>query len=168
MTLKKRLRPIKKSFELRHMSRKYVWKLLHWDYWPKGSLTRIWRNGDMTHECPAVVQSQNTENSFPKRGMDMQIVSEVVLGINNGGPSCCRSAEHERRWHQMLTSSCSLRQGWRGVCESRKSAIFAMSGFFLHNCITPSSPNCTNMLYRYEYFWQCLTYEYCVLDPHSW
>ena len=24
------------------------------------------------------------------------------------------------------------------------------------------------MLYRYKYCWQCLTYEYCVLDLHSW
>ena len=32
----------------------------------------------MTHECPAVVRSQN---SFAQKGMDMQIISEVVLGI---------------------------------------------------------------------------------------
>ena len=32
----------------------------------------------MTHECPAVVWSQN---SFAQKGMDMQIISEVVLGI---------------------------------------------------------------------------------------
>ena len=24
------------------------------------------------------------------------------------------------------------------------------------------------MLYRYKYCWQCLTYEYCVLNLHSW
>ena len=46
MTQKKRLRPVKKNSELHHMSRKYVWKLLHWDYWPKRSLMQIWRKFD--------------------------------------------------------------------------------------------------------------------------
>ena len=37
-------------------------------------------------------------------------------------------------------------RGGGGVCESRKSTISVMSGLFLHNCITLSSPNCTNIL----------------------
>ena len=77
----------------------------------------------------------------------MQIVNGVVLGVDNSGPSCCLSAEGQKRLHQMWPSSRSLRQGGGGGgCESRKSPISVMSGLFLHNCITPSSPNCTNML----------------------
>ena len=100
----------------------------------------------------------------------MQIVGGVISGFGSGGPSCCPSAERQKRWHSMLSLSRSLRQGWGGggICGSCGSAISVMSGLFLHIWITPTSPNCINMLYRYEYCWQCLTYEYCVMDPHSW
>ena len=92
----------------------------------------------------------------------MQIVNGVVLGVDNSGPSCCLSAEGQKRLHRMSSSSRSLRQGWESV-----GLVKVMSGLFLPNFITPSSPNCTNMLCRSVYYQQCLVYEHCVLDPHS-
>ena len=73
----------------------------------------------------------------------MQIVGGVASSSGSGGPSCCLSAEHQIRGHRMSSLSRSLRQGVkREVCEYCLSAISVMSGLFLHNCITPTSPNC--------------------------
>ena len=128
---------------------------------PKGfdaNLMQWWHDAWMPSRCPI------SKKLHPKRHGCANCEWSC---FGNGGPSCCLSAELQKRWHRMSSLSCSLRQGG-GVCRSCKSAISIMSGLFLHNCITPSSPNCINMLYCYEYCWQCLTYEYCVLDPHSW
>ena len=146
-TSKKRLRPVKKNSELHHMSRKYVWKLLHWDYWPKRSLMQIWCNSDMTKKCLAHVQSQY--NLTLKRH-GYAIMSEGVLGFGLSEPSCCLSIERQKTVLNVFFKSFT-QAGMGGVYWSHKSAISAMSGLFLHNCITPFSPKCTNMLYRYGY-----------------
>ena len=79
--------------------------------------------------------------------MDMQVVGGATSGSGSYGPSCCLSAEHQIRGHRMSSLSRSLRQGVkREVCEYCWRAISVMSGLFLHNCITPTSPNCINVI----------------------
>ena len=84
--------------------------------------------------------------------MDMQIISEVVLGITTVIlPAACQLSVRKDCTECPLQVVYSGRGGG-GVCESLKSAISVMSGLFLQNCITPSSPNCTNMLCHCEYY----------------
>ena len=140
MTLIKRMRPVKKSSKLCHVSRKICVKIVALELLAQKDLMQIWCNGDMTHECPAAVPSWG---NLTLRRMDTQVVG-VTLGPGSGGPSCCLSAEHQARGHRMLSLSHSLRQRTRGggICRSCESAISVMSGSFLHNCITPTSPKC--------------------------
>ena len=60
----------------------------------------------------------------------MQIVGEVGLGIDSSGPSCCLSAEHQKRWHRMSSLSCSLRQGWGGSVSIVKALFLSCPGYF--------------------------------------
>ena len=71
-------------------------------------LTRILRNGDMMHECPATVPSRG---NLTLRGMDMQIAGGVTSSSDSGGPFSCLLAEHQIRGHKILSLSRSLRQG---------------------------------------------------------
>ena len=68
MTLKKRLRPAKKSSELRHVSRKTYVKIFAVELLAQKDLTQIWRNTGMTRECPAAI---STVSGFGQRGMGM-------------------------------------------------------------------------------------------------
>ena len=62
----------------------------------------------------------------------MQIVNGVVLGVDNSGPSCCLSAEGQKRLHQMWPSSRSLRQvGGGAESVSLVKALFlSCPGYF--------------------------------------
>ena len=70
MTLKKGLRPAKKSSELRHVSRKICVKIVALELLAQKDLTRMLRNGDMTHECPAAVPSRS---NLTLRGIDIRL-----------------------------------------------------------------------------------------------
>ena len=83
---KKGLRPVKKSSELRHVSRKACVKIVALELLAQKDSTRMWRDGDMTHWCPAAVPSQS---NLTLSGMDMQVVGGVASGSGSSGPSCC-------------------------------------------------------------------------------
>ena len=90
------------------MSRKICVKIVALELLAQKDLTRMLRNGDMTHECPAAVPSRS---NLTLRGMDMLVVGGVASGSGSGGPSCCLSAEHQIRGHRMSSLSRSPRQG---------------------------------------------------------
>ena len=111
-------------------------------------LKGVWREfGAIVTWCRNAQLMSNPKTTWHKRGMDMHNYEwrsfgfrqqrTFLLPINRASKDCTKCC---------LWSS-SLRQG-RGSC---RSTIFVMSGLFLHNCITPFSLNCTNMLCHYGY-----------------
>ena len=74
-----------------HVKRKHVWKLLHWDYWPKTqkefetNLTQWWNDAEMP-----------SQNNLILKRHGYAIMSEGVFGFDLGGPSCCLSDKRQK------------------------------------------------------------------------
>ena len=61
----------------------------------------------------------------------MQIVSEVVFGIDNSGPSCCLSAERQRDVPNVVFKSFTHQAADGGESVSFVRALFlSYSGYF--------------------------------------